>query len=82
MLDFLIRLVSPIFENMGVNPSDVATYVHMLSGYIYGILIAILVMIVLLIVAHWIAKKGSRHVVRWGAVVAWPASWWSRCWPT
>ncbi|MBR1780656.1 MAG: hypothetical protein IJ751_04540 [Oscillospiraceae bacterium] len=54
----------------------------MLSGYIYGILIAILVMIVLLIVAHWIAKKGSRHVVRWGAVVAWPASWWSRCWPT
>ena len=38
MLQLLINLLTPIFEGMGVSPTDVATYVHNLSGYIYAIL--------------------------------------------
>ena len=41
------------------------------SGYIYAILISILVLIVLLVAAHFIAPKGKRHLVRWGASLAW-----------
>ncbi len=37
MLQFLINLLTPIFEGMGVSPTDVATYVNNLSGYIYAI---------------------------------------------
>ena len=38
MLQLLINLLTPIFEGMGVSPTDVAAYVHNLSGYIYAIL--------------------------------------------
>ena len=38
MLQLLINLLTPIFEGMGVSPTDVATYDHNLSGYIYAIL--------------------------------------------
>ena len=68
MLQWLINLVSPIFEGMGVSPVDVQTYAEMLSGYIYGILAVILAIIVMMFVAH-IFKKGTRHVVRWTSVI-------------
>ncbi|MBQ9270637.1 MAG: glycoside hydrolase family 3 C-terminal domain-containing protein [Oscillospiraceae bacterium] len=68
MLQWLINLVSPIFEGMGVSPVDVQTYAEMLSGYIYGILAVILAVIVMMFVAH-VFKKGTRHVVRWTSVV-------------
>ena len=63
MLQWLVNLVSPIFEGMGVSPVDVQTYAEMLSGYIYGILAVILAVIVMMFVAH-VFKKGTRHVVR------------------
>ncbi len=72
MLQFLIDRLTPIFEGMGVSAVDVNTYVDMLSGYIYGILAVIVVVIALLIAAHWIARKGKRHLIRWSSVVrAW-----------
>lgn len=37
MLQLLINLLTPIFEGMGVAPTDVVSYVNMLSGYIYAI---------------------------------------------
>ena len=70
MIDLLIRLLTPIFLNMGASAADVSNYLHALSGYVYAVLIALLVVIVLLVAARWLAKKGSRHVIRWSAVLA------------
>ncbi len=69
MLQLLINLLTPIFTSMGVSAEDVQSYADTLSGYIYAIFALIAVLIVVLIAAHWV-KKGTRHVVRWSAVVA------------
>ena len=71
MLQFLIDRLTPVFEGMGVSPTDVDLYVHTLSGYIYAILGTLVAAIVIMIAAHWFVKKGTRHVVRWGTGVAW-----------
>lgn len=70
MLQAIIGLLTPVFEGLGVSAVDVQTYVNQLAGYIYGILFTIVAVIVILIAAHWMAKKGTRHVIRTGAVVA------------
>lgn len=54
---------------MGVSPVDVQTYVRMLSGYIYGIIITIIAVIIMMIAAHFL-KKGNRGLVRWTSLVA------------
>ncbi len=59
-----------MFIKMGASAADVANYLHALSGYIYAIVIALVVLIVVLVAAHWLGKKGSRHVIRWSAVLA------------
>ena len=69
MVDILISLLGPIFTSMGVSEADLVTYVTGCAPYIYVILAALVVMIVLLIVAQR-AKKGTRHVVRWASVLA------------
>ena len=71
MLQFLINLLTPIFEGMGVSPTDVATYVNNLSGYIYAILGTLALAIVAMAAARFVVKKGRRHLVRWGAGLAW-----------
>ena len=71
MLQFLINLLTPIFEGMGVSPTDVATYVNNLSGYIYAILGTLALAIVVMAAARFVVKKGRRHLVRWGAGLAW-----------
>lgn len=71
MLDLLVKWLTPIFENMGVSPTDVQTYVEMLGGYIYAIVGFTVAAIAVMIAAHWLVKKGMRHVVRWGAGVSW-----------
>ncbi len=70
MIDLIINLITPMIVNMGASAADVSNYMHAVEGYIYAILIALVVMIALLIGAHWLAKKGDRHVIRWGAVLA------------
>ena len=70
MLQFLINLLMPIFNNLGVSANDVQTYANMISGHIYAALIVVLLGIAVMIAAHWFAKKGDRHVIRWSAVVA------------
>ncbi|MCD8147257.1 MAG: glycoside hydrolase family 3 C-terminal domain-containing protein [Clostridiales bacterium] len=69
MLQLLINLLTPLFTSMGVSAADVQTYANTLSSYIYAIFALIVALIVVLIAAHWV-KKGTRHVVRWSAVVA------------
>lgn len=71
MLQFLIDRLTPIFENMGVSPTDVQQYVNSLGGYIYAILGTLIAAVAIMIAAHWLVKKGTRHVVRWGAGIAW-----------
>lgn len=71
MIEFIISILVPILGGLGVSEADVTTYVTNCSGYIYAIFISILVLIVLLVVAHFIAPKGKRHLVRWGASLAW-----------
>ena len=69
MLKVIINLLTPIFASMGAQASDVENYVNQCSGYVYGLLAAVAVLIVLLIAAHWV-RKGARHVVRWTSVLA------------
>ncbi len=69
MLQWLTNILTPVFEGMGVSAVDVQTYVNMLSGYIYAIVIILLAVIIMMFVAQK-AKKGTRHVVRWTSVVA------------
>lgn len=71
MLNVLVKWLTPIFEGMGVSPTDVQTYVEMLGGYIYAIVGLFVLAVAVMIAAHWIVKKGTRHVVRWGAGVSW-----------
>ena len=70
MLQGLINLVTPLFTSMGVSANDVQTYGNMLSGYIYAGIALIIIAIIVMVAAHWFAKKGQRHVVRWTSVVA------------
>ena len=71
LIDLLIKLLTPIFIKMGASAADVSNYLHALSGYVYAILILLLLLIGVLIGAHWMAKKGTRHVIRWSACLAW-----------
>ncbi len=68
MIELIIKLLGPFFYGLGVSEADFNTYLTSLQGYIYAILIALVVMIVVLIAAHWV-KKGKRHLVRWNAVL-------------
>ena len=74
MIDFLTNLISPIVAGMGVPKAEVAKYLELCSTYIYWILGLLAALIIVLIAAHWIAKKGTRHVIRWTAVLAFLAA--------
>ena len=71
MLQLLINLLTPIFEGMGVAPTDVVSYVNMLSGYIYAIFGTLILAIVVAVGAQFVVKKGKRHMVAVNAVLAW-----------
>lgn len=71
MIQLLIDLLTPIFTSMGVSTTDVQTYVNMLSGYIYTIIGLLAAAVAIMVAAHFLVKKGTRHVVRWSAALAW-----------
>ena len=70
LVDTLMTVLAPIFNKMGAETSQVKPYLEKCAPYITALLIAVGLLIVLLIAAHWMAKKGSRHVIRWTAVLA------------
>lgn len=70
MLQFLVDRLTPVFEQMGVSPTDVQQYVEMLGSYIYAIAALLIAAVVVMIAAHWFAKKGTRHLVRWSTGIA------------
>lgn len=69
MINLLANLLRPIFSSMGVSEADLLSYLTQLSGYVYFILAALVVMIVVLVAAMKV-KKGLKHIVRWQAVLA------------
>ncbi len=69
MQNFLTNTLGPVFYNMGVSEADFASYLTSCLKYVYGILIALGVLVIILIVAHWL-KKGTRAFTRLTAVVA------------
>ena len=71
MIDFIINLLTPVFVKMGASAADVGNYIRSVSGYIYAILAALLVMVIVMVAAQFVVKKGTRHVVRWTAGLAW-----------
>ena len=70
MIDFIIDLLTPIFVKMGASAADVDNYIRSVSSYIYAILAALLVMVIIMAAARFLVKKGTRHVVRWTAGLA------------
>lgn len=70
MLDFLINLLTPVFESMGASATDVANYVRAAGGYVYAILGILAAVAAVMVAAHFVAKKGTRHVVRWTGALA------------
>lgn len=72
MINFLAKVLGPIFANFGVSEADFQAYLTQLSGYVYFIVAMLVVMIVVLVAAQK-AKKGFRHVIRWQAVLAFVA---------
>lgn len=71
MIEILINLLTPVFVKMGASAADVGNYVRSVGSYIYAILATLLVMVVVMVAAHFVVKKGDRHVVRWSAGLAW-----------
>ena len=69
MVEFLTKLLGPIFEPMGVSQADLTSYLEMVKGYIWVILGGLCLAILVMFLAHF-AKKGKRHLVRWQAVLA------------
>ncbi|MDO4490197.1 MAG: glycoside hydrolase family 3 C-terminal domain-containing protein [Lachnospiraceae bacterium] len=69
MVNLLARLLGPFFGSLGVSEADLLSYLTQLQGYIYGILAALVVMIVVMVAACK-AKKGFKHVIRWEAALA------------
>lgn len=73
MIQFLGNILGPIFTGLGVSEADFQMYLEQLSGYIYFILAAFVVMVVVLVLAMKV-KKGLKHIVRWQAVLAFVAA--------
>ena len=71
MIQFLVDLVSPFFLRLGVSQTDIDNYANQLSGYVYAILGLLVAAIIVMAAAHWLVKKGTRHVVRTGAALSW-----------
>ncbi len=69
MQQLLLNLLGPIFYGMGVSEADLTSYLGMCMNYVYGILAALVILIIVLIAAQWL-KKGIRGGVRLSALAA------------
>lgn len=69
MVDLLVKLLGPFMYSLGVSEADLISYLTTLEGYIYAIIAAVVVLVVVMILAHF-AKKGFRCAVRLEALMA------------
>lgn len=70
MISLLVNLLSPIFTPMGVSTADLTSYLTMCSTYVYALLLLILALIVVMVGAHFVVKKGWRLPVRFTGAIA------------
>ena len=70
MVQFVTNLLDPIFSPMGVTRADLEAYVTTCQGYIWLLLGLIVAVIVIIIAAKAIKKKGVKRAVRWSSVIA------------
>ena len=73
-MNLLLSLLGPTIMAMGVSEADLQSYASLIGGYVNTIGVLLIVAIVVMIAAHFVVKKGARHVVRWTALVAWVAA--------
>lgn len=73
-MNLLLGLLGPMIMGMGVSEADLQSYAGKISGYVDAIGYLLIAAIVVMIAAHFVVKKGARHVVRWTAAVAWVAA--------
>lgn len=71
MIQFFVDLLSPFFLRLGVSQTDINVYAEQLSGYVYAIVGTFVLMIAVMALAHFFVKKGTRHLVRFTAGIAW-----------
>ncbi len=69
MQQILQNLLGPIFYSMGVSEADLTSYLSICMGYVYGILAALVILIVVLILAGRM-KKGTKAFTRMSALAA------------
>ena len=69
MVDLLVKLLGPFMYSLGVSEADLISYLTQLEGYIYAVIAAAVVLIAVMILAHF-AKKGFRCAVRLEALMA------------
>ena len=73
MVDLLVKLLGPFMYSLGVSEADLISYLTQLQGYIYGIVVAAVVLVLVMGLAHFV-KKGLRAVVRIEAFMAFLAA--------
>ena len=73
MIGIIKSLIGPIVYGMGVSEADLTSYLTQLQGYIYAILILLVLLIIGLITAFG-AKKGRRAFMRCQSIVAFIAA--------
>ena len=69
MVNVLSKLLTPIFEPMGVSSADLTSYLEMVKGYVWAIILALAAMIVVLVLAKN-ANPGKKHLIRWNVSTA------------
>lgn len=69
MIDFFVKILSPLLLPMGVSQADLTFYLNAISGHLAVIVIAFIIMTAVLIAAVRV-KKGWKHFVRLQAVIA------------
>jgi beta-glucosidase len=73
MIGIIKSLIGPIVYGMGVSEADLTSYLTQLQGYVYAILILLVLLIIGLITAFG-AKKGRRAFMRCQSIVAFIAA--------
>ena len=69
MLGLIQKLIGPVLYGMGVSEADLTSYLTMLSKYIY-VLLAALAILILVMIFGGLAKKGSRAFLRLQTLIA------------
>lgn len=63
MVDLLVKLLGPFMYSLGVSEADLISYLTQLQGYIYGIVVAAVVLVLVMGLAHFVKKVFAQSFV-------------------